>query len=148
MKISQDFEEFFELLTRNNVRYLVIGGYAYAIHAEPRYTKDLDIFYESTEVNAGKLLQTIKDFGFESLELTMDDFIKRGRIVQLGLSPLRIDLLNDVEGITFEDSWQNKIESKYGSQTIYVLSKSDLIKHKQASGRDQDLVDVKNLKRY
>lgn len=148
MKISEDFKEFFELLNRNNVNYLLIGGYAYSIHAEPRYTKDVDIFYERKNENAGKLLRTIKEFGFGSLDLTVEDFMKAERIIQLGVPPLRIDLLNDIEGITFEEAWQNKIESTYGDQPIYVLSKADLIKNKKASGREQDLLDVKELEKY
>lgn len=148
MKISEDFKEFFELLNRNNVNYLLIGGYAYSIHAEPRYTKDVDIFYERKNENAGKLLRTIKEFGFASLDLTVEDFMKAERIIQLGVPPLRIDLLNDIEGITFEEAWQNKIESSYGDQPIYVLSKADLIKNKKASGREQDLLDVKELEKY
>lgn len=85
MKISKDFEEFFELLNDNEVHYLVVGGYAYAVHAEPRYTKDLDIFYDATTENANKILDCLDGLGFSSLELTVDDLTKKGRIIQLGM---------------------------------------------------------------
>ncbi|MDZ7720633.1 MAG: nucleotidyltransferase [Balneolaceae bacterium] len=146
METNKDFEEFIKLLNENKVRYLIVGGYAYAIHAEPRYTKDLDIFYEPSQTNAGRLLQTLQQFGMESLSLTVDDFTTQGQIIQIGYEPLRIDLINEIDGLTFRDAWDNKEESRYGDQTIYVISKSDLIKNKKTSGREQDMLDVKKLK--
>lgn len=145
METSKDFEEFIKLLNENNVRYLIVGGYAYAIYAEPRYTKDLDVFYESSADNSFKLLSTLKQFGMESLGLEADDFTIRGRIIQIGNEPLRIDLINDIDGIAFQDAWPNKKESMYGDQPIHVISKSDLIKNKRASGREQDMLDAKKL---
>lgn len=143
MEITKDFKEFFELLTRNEVRYMVIGGYAYSIHAEPRYTKDLDIFYEPENKNAKHLLKTLEEFGFDSLELSVGDLTKTGRIIQLGYPPFRIGLLNQIEGISFAECWPNKITVVYDSVPIHIIGKQDLIKNKKAAGRDQDLVDVK-----
>lgn len=148
MKTNKEFEEFFELLNRNNVRYLIVGGYAYAIHAEPRYTKDIDLFFENSKENAERLLQALISFGFKSLNLTVQDFTKPGRIIQIGHPPLRIDLINEIDGVTFKSAWKNRVKSTYGNQSIYVISREDLIKNKTASGRDQDLLDVKNLNRF
>lgn len=147
METSKDFEELFGLLNRNRVRYLVVGGYAYAIHAEPRYTKNLDIFYENSRQNAEKLLITLQGFGMESLELSAGDFTKEGRIIQIGYSPFRIDLINEIDGVSFDEAWKNKIESRYGEQYIHIISKEDLIKNKKASGREQDLLDVRKLEK-
>lgn len=147
MKVSQDFEEFFELLNQNEVRYLLIGGYAYAIYAEPRYTKDIDIFYETDEKNAEKLLSALQSFGFSSLEIKKDDFLKRGQVIQLGMPPLRVDLLNEIEGVSFSEAWENRNNASYGKQKIHVIGKKELIKNKTAAGREQDMLDVKNLKK-
>lgn len=148
MKPTEDFKEFFTLLNRNNVRYLLVGGYAYSIHAEPRYTKDLDIFFDKKEPNAQSLLNALNQFGFSSLNLSIEDLIKPGRVIQLGYPPNRIDLLNDIEGISFPEAWENKITSTYSDEPIFVIGKIDLIKNKKASGRDQDLLDVKKLEKY
>ncbi len=145
MKTSKDFEELFGLLNRNNVRYVVIGGYAFSIHAEPRYTKDLDIFYDRNKDNPERILKTLREFGFGSLQLSIEDLQKKGRVIQLGNPPLRVDLLNDIEGVTFEQVWANKIVGNYGAEVINVISKPDLITNKKAVGRDQDLLDIKKL---
>jgi len=146
METSKDFEELFELLTRNEVKYLLVGGYAYAIYAEPRYTKDIDLFYQMDEENAEKLFSVIQDFGFSSLQLDKDDFLVMGRVIQLGMPPYRVDLLNDIEGVSFHEAWKNRTKATYGEQDIHVIGKTDLIKNKTAAGRDQDKLDVKRLK--
>lgn len=148
METSKDFEEFIKLLNENNVRYLIVGGYAYAIHAEPRYTKDLDIFYELSDENGSKLLSTLQQFGMESLGLTVEDFTAQGRIIQIGHEPLRIDLINEIDGVNFRNAWANREVSNYGKQSIYVISKSDLIRNKKASGREQDILDAKKLEEH
>lgn len=147
METNKDFEELFELLNRNSVRYLVVGGYAYAVHAEPRYTKDLDIFFERSRKNAEKIRDTLKEFGMGSLGLSVDDLIKPGRMIQIGYEPLRIDLINEIDGVSFNEAWENKIESNYGLRSIFVIGKADLIKNKKASGREQDLLDARNLEK-
>jgi hypothetical protein len=147
MDPNKDFEELFELLNRNNVRYLLVGGYAFAIYAEPRYTKDIDIFYEREPENAKKLLTTLYHFGFGSLEIDEGDFLKEGQVIQLGMPPYRIDLLNYIEGVSFDGAWENKQNSRYGDQIINVIGKQDLIKNKITAGRKQDLLDVENLKK-
>lgn len=146
MKISKDFEEFFALLNAHEVKYLVIGGYAFAVHVEPRYTKDLDIFYKLSKENARKLLDVLTDFGFQSLSVGIDDLISPGKIIQIGNPPLRIDLLNKIDGITFDKAWSSKIVHLYGNEEINVIGKEALIKNKQASDREQDQLDVKKLR--
>jgi len=147
MKPSRDFEEFFELLNRNKTRYLLVGAYAFAVYAEPRYTKDIDIFYERSPDNADKMLKTIQYFGFGSLDIQIDDFLKEGQVIQLGVPPYRIDLLNTIEGISFEQAWKNRKPARYGEQDISVIGKEDLIANKMATGREQDKLDAQNLKK-
>ncbi|NBC05194.1 MAG: hypothetical protein GVY20_16040 [Bacteroidetes bacterium] len=126
-------EEFIKLLNDNRVRYLIVGGYAYAIHAEPRYTKVLDIFYESSDENGSKLMSTLQQFGMKSIGLTVEDYTNEGRIIQVGIEPLRIDLINEIDGVEFKDAWVNRTESNYGNKLIHVISKKDLIANKKAS---------------
>lgn len=147
MEPQKDFEEFFELLSQNEAKYLLVGGYAYAIYASPRYTKDIDIFYSRNSENAEKMMDILKQFGFGALEIKEDDFLNEGQVIQLGMPPYRIDLLNKIEGVSFEDAWKNREISRYGDKKIYVISKKDLIKNKQATGRKQDQLDVENLKK-
>lgn len=145
MKPSKDFEEFFELLNENNVKYLVVGGYAFAVHAEPRFTKDLDIFIDRNPENATKLIKTIQDFGFGSVELTEDDFLNPGYVIQLGQPPYRIDIMSDISGVTFEDAWKNKVIGTYGEQEVNFIGKEELRKNKRAAGRKSDLEDLDRL---
>jgi hypothetical protein len=133
MKLSKDFEEFFELLNKNKVEYVVVGGYAYAIHAEPRFTKDLDIFVRRDKNNAGRILHTLNEFGFTSLDISEDDIMHPDRVIQLGNPPLRIDILTSISGIGFEEAWQNKMTGKYGSQTVFFIGKEELRKHHPSS---------------
>lgn len=147
MKTSNDFEELFGLLNQNKVRYLVVGGYAYAIHAEPRYTKDIDIFFDRTASNVEKLIEVLRIFGFESLQIVPDDLIEPNRVIQLGYPPLRIDLLSSIYGVEFDGCWNNRIEAKYGNQKMLVIGKDDLISNKKATGREQDLLDAKKLEK-
>jgi len=145
MKVSKDFEEFFVSLNKNEVNYLVVGGYAYAIHAEPRFTKDLDIFIQRDEKNASALLHALKEFGMDLEGLEESDFLIPDQVVQLGYPPFRIDLLTSISGVEFEDAWKNKVTGRYGDEQVYFIGKEDLIKNKKSSGRKSDLDDLDRL---
>ena len=101
MKTEKDYEEFLELLNKHKVRYCIIGAFALAFHARPRYTKDLDILVESSVDNATKLLTALDEFGFGSLNLAVEDFSTKGNIIQLGYEPVRIYLLTSIKGLDF-----------------------------------------------
>ena len=103
-----DFIDFVKLCNKYEVEYLVIGGYAVSIHGYPRSTKDLDMCIKVSEENALKMVQVINEFGFASLKLTKEDFLKRDFITQLGHDPVRIDILNDLDNVPFEQAWLNK----------------------------------------
>jgi Nucleotidyl transferase of unknown function (DUF2204) len=145
MKLVKDFEEFIELLNKNEVKYLVVGGYAFAIHAYPRFTNDIDFFVLSTKPNVDKIISILKEFGFDISSISDDDLLKKDKVVQLGEPPYRIDLLTSIDGVDFEDAWGRKIQSKYGDQVLYFISKEDLIQNKKASGRKKDLDDLNEL---
>ena len=142
---SPDFEEFFALLNKNEVRYLVVGGYAFAVHAFPRFTNDLDIWIAADKQNAEKILTTLREFGFRELEVTREDFMTPNKIIQIGYPPMRIDILTSVDGVGFKDAWKNKISGEYGKQTIHLISKDHLIQNKKVSGRKKDHRDLEDL---
>ena len=145
MKLVKDFEEFIELLNKNEVKCLVVGGYAFAIHAYPRFTNDIDFFILPTKSNADKIISVLKEFGFDISSISADDLLKKDKVVQLGEPPYRIDLLTSIDGVDFGDAWERKIQGKYGDQVIYFISKEDLIRNKKASGRKKDLDDLHEL---
>ena len=145
MRIEKDFKKFIALLNKNEVRYLIVGSFAFSYYAEPRFTKDIDFFIDPTETNSEKVLITLLDFGFKSLNLKSKDFQELDQIIQLGVAPVRIDLLTSISGIDFSSAWKSKIKGNYGSITTNFISKADLIKNKKAAGRLQDIADVEKL---
>jgi len=147
MKIEKDYEEFFGLLNKYNVKYCIIGAFAVAFYAKPRYTKDLDIFIEPSKENAGKILSVLEEFGFGDLSVSIEDLTSEGNILQLGYEPVRIDLLNKLEGLDFRDVWKNKVMGDYGSEKVYFIGIEDLIKNKKTAGRSSDLMDIELLEK-
>jgi hypothetical protein len=145
VKTEKDYEEFLELLNTHDVRYCIIGAFALAFHARPRYTKDMDILIEATTDNAKRLLVALGEFGFGSLGLTGEDFSTKGNIIQLGYEPVRIDILTSIEGLEFADIWKNRIQGPYGKQTVNYIDFQNLIRAKQLSNRAQDKADLELL---
>jgi hypothetical protein len=143
--LNQDFKEFIQLLNDNQVKYLVIGGYAVAVHGHPRYTKDIDIWIEISEENAQNLVTALTQFGFESLGLTSDDFQTPNQIIQLGYPPNRIDLITNPDGIDFQTCYDSKIEVILNDVPVKFINLDNLKKNKLASGRLQDLADLEKL---
>ena len=145
MGISKDFEEFFGLLNGHSVRYLVVGGYAVAIHAKPRFTDDLDILVDPDRANAQNVMAVLNDFGFGDVGVVLGDLTRPDQVIQLGFPPLRIDLLTSISGVSFSDAWERRVGGKYGGQDVYFISKQDLITSKKGTGRSRDILDVEDL---
>ncbi len=143
--LNQDFKEFIELLNQNSARYLVVGGYAVALHGHPRYTKDIDIWIELAEENAAKVIKAIDQFGFGSLGLRVEDFLVPDQIIQLGYPPNRIDLLTSLTGVDFEDCYATRIQVAIEQVNVNFIDLENLKKNKMATGRLQDLADLENL---
>ncbi|BAY33512.1 hypothetical protein NIES2107_54100 [Nostoc carneum NIES-2107] len=143
--LNQDFKEFIQLLNANQVKYLIIGGYAVAIHGHPRYTKDIDIWVEMSPENADKLITALDQFGFGSLGLSAQDFQTPDQIIQLGYPPNRIDLITTPDGIDFETCYSSKTEIIVDNILVQFIDLDNLKKNKKASGRLQDLADIENL---
>lgn len=147
MTLDPDFEDFIKLLNQHEVDYMIIGGYAMAFHGKPRYTGDLDIWIDISESNAQKMLLVIEDFGFASLNFEKEDFLRENLINQLGYPPLRIDILTSIDGINFIDAYPQKQVILIEDFTANYIGLNDLIQNKNASGRQQDLVDVNTLQK-
>jgi hypothetical protein len=145
MRVERDFEDLFELFNKHDVRYCVVGAYAVALYAKPRYTKDLDILVDATKENAERILAALNDFGFGSLALAEGDFCEPGMIIQLGYEPIRIDLITSIEGLQFEHVWQRRTTAPYGEQQVSFIGLEDLISAKRISNRMQDQADVELL---
>lgn len=143
--LNQDFKEFIQSLNDNQVRYLVIGGYAVAFHGYPRYTKDIDIWVEMSQENATNLIKALEQFGFGSLNLQASDFLDPDQVIQLGYPPSRIDLLTTPSGVTFETCFASRIEVPFEDLTVNFIDLENLRQNKKASGRLQDLADLENL---
>jgi len=147
MRVEKDYRDFLKLLGAKKAKYLIVGGYAYSYHAEPRYTKDIDILVEATEANGAKVVAAIAEFWGMKPEVEPADFLRRDTIIQLGFEPVRIDIITSCAGIKFQSAWKNRIKAKYGDIDVFFISLEDLIKNKRAVGRDRDLLDAKYLER-
>lgn len=148
MSVSKDFEELLGSLNAHEVRALVVGGFAFAYHARPRYTKDIDIWIDPSPENVERLLRALDDFGFGSVGLKPEDFSTPGRFVQLGFPPNRIDIMTSVPGVGFAEAWEGRVEDLYGETRVCYLGRTDLIRSKKAAGRPQDLADLDVLHRF
>ena len=145
MILNPDFKEFFQLLNENDVRYLIVGGYAVAYHGYPRYTKDIDVWISINPENAERVLKTLSDFGFKSLGLEVSDFLEEETVIQLGYAPNRIDLIMGVPGVDFDECYENRVVEEIDVVQLPFIDLENLKKAKRASGRLQDLADIENL---
>lgn len=145
MIFNQDFKEFVELLIKNRVEYLIVGGYAVGVHGYPRYTGDLDIWINNSDENSKRIIKCVNDFGFSSYNLKLTDFTKDGSIIQLGYPPIRIDILNQVDGVKFSECDKNKKIVKIDDLEVNFIGYDDLIKNKKAISRPRDIDDIQNL---
>ncbi len=144
-KVEKDYEELLRLFNKYKVNYCIVGAFAVAFYAIPRYTKDMDIFVEPSVDNARRILNALNEFGFESLNLTTDDFTEEGRIIQLGYEPVRIDIVTSINGCSFKNVWENKKKGRYGKETAYFIGLNELIKNKQVLKGKQDKADLEIL---
>jgi predicted nucleotidyltransferase len=144
--MPDDLKELLRAFNDQGVKYLIVGGYAFGVYAEPRATKDLDIFVRSDEENGQAVFRALAQYGAPLDDLSPSDF-RDGTTFQIGQPPARIDILQHIDGITFDDAWSNRIEGVIDGQIrAAVISRDDLIRNKLATGREQDALDVKTLR--
>lgn len=147
MILAKDFEDFIALLNKYKVEYMVVGGYAMAFHGKPRYTGDLDIWINISDKNAEKMLRVLNAFGMGSLGFEKEDFLQSGYISQIGYPPLRIDLLNNIDGVDFQEAYGNRQKIVEGDLEISYIGIQELLANKLASGRKMDIADVQEIKK-
>ncbi len=143
--IPRDFRDLIALLNERSVKYLVVGGYAVMFHGYPRATHDIDFFVELSQNNANALMQVLNDFGFSTKGLSPDFFTDKGQAVWFGREPHKVEILNDISGVSFAECYQNRVRANIGGLEINFISLPDLIANKKASGRNKDLADLDYL---
>jgi hypothetical protein len=145
MKINSDFRDMLRELNAAGVRYLIVGGYAVMVHTEPRYTKDLDLWIEPIESNARKLFVALSKFGAPTSDIQPSDFIEPEVFFQIGMDPVRIDIMTSVTGLEFGPAWNRRVTVDFGGESAPVLCRADLLQSKIAAGRIRDRRDAKKL---
>jgi len=133
------------LFNTHHVEYLIVGGYALAFHGAPRFTGDLDIFVKPDAVNAQRILTALVAFGFASVGLTSSDFEHSDQVVQLGVPPVRIDLITSITGISWDEAWAGRVTGRYGDIPVHYIGRAQFVANKRATGRTKDVADLEVL---
>lgn len=145
MEVQPDFRELLALFNERKVEYIVVGAYALAYHGAPRFTGDIDIYVRPAPENAPRIIDALNAFGFGSLGLKADDFQKPDHVVQLGVPPVRIDLITSITGVSWEQADAGKVAGKYGDIDVHYLGRDQYARNKRATGRKKDLADLEAL---
>ena len=145
MESQKDFRELLELFNSLSVEYLIVGGYALAFHVAPRFTGDLDLYVKPDAENAQRILDALAEFGFGSLHLTADDFQQPEQVVQLGVPPVRIDLITSLTGVSWAEAAGGRVAGTYGDVPVYYVGRDQFVKNKRATGRQKDRADIEAL---
>jgi len=147
MEVQRDFSEFLASLNAARVEYLIVGAYALAFHGAPRNTLDLDVYLNPTRVNARRFLIALDRFGFGSLGIRPEDLVVPNRILQLGRTPVRIDIMTSISGVSWRTAWHHRVAGRYGEIEVSFLGLAQFLANKRASGRAKDLGDLESLVR-
>lgn len=145
MEVQKDYKELLELFNGHKVEYMIVGAYALAYHGIPRFTGDIDIFVRPSSENAQNILSALADFGFGALNLTLDDFRNPDSVIQLGIPPVRIDIITSLTGVSWVEADKGKKEGLYGNVPVSFLGREQYIANKRAIGRKKDLADLESL---
>jgi len=145
MEVQKDFKELLASFNAHGVEYLIVGGYALAFHGAPRFTGDLDLFVNPTPANAQRILTALGEFGFGGVELSAEDFQKPDHVIQLGVPPVRVDIVTSIDGVTWSEAWAGKVAGTYGDVAAHYLGRPQFVANKRATGRRKDLADLEAL---
>ena len=143
--LTADFKEFLRLLNANRVDYLLVGAYAVGLHGYPRATVDLDVWVNPTPDNAPRVIEALREFGFDVPAMEPRLFIDPRSIVRFGVPPFRIEIMTSIDGVTYDECWKNRITFDMDGLPVPVISLADLKTNKRAAGRHKDLNDLENL---
>jgi hypothetical protein len=145
MALTKDLREFVEWLNSNEVEYLIVGAMAVSWYGFPRYSGDIDFFVRASRENAERLLAALRDFGFGSLPVTMEDFTSPDRVIQLGQEPNRIDIMTSISGVGFDEAWESKVPGTIDGLPVNFIGREALLRNKAATGRPKDRIDIEAL---
>jgi hypothetical protein len=143
--VNPDFKELLLAFNAHNVEYLIVGAHALEAHGHVRATKDLGLWVRPEKSNAQHVMQALSDFGAPLSDLTVDDLSRKETIFQIGLPPLRVDIITDIDGVEFGEAWPDRLQTSFGGVPAYVISRRHLITNKKTAARLQDLADVQQL---
>ena len=146
MELSEDYKELFRIFNEYKVKYLIIGAYAVVYYTEPRYTKDIDISVSPDIKNADRVYNALKEFGAPLKGIKPVDFTDKTMVYQIGVAPVRIDILPGIKAINFESAWKKRKRIKFDDIPVNIIDKKNLIKIKKALNRPQDILDIEKLK--
>jgi hypothetical protein len=145
----QDYKDLLSAFHAHGVKYLIVGGYAVIFHAQPRFTKDIDLFIKADLANAKAMYDALAEFGAPLQGISPENFADRGSFFRFGRDPRCIDILPDIPGVDFDAAWENRVEGVVDAATglkAFFISKDDLIAAKLASGRARDLADAEDIR--
>jgi len=145
MEVQPDFKELLKLFNAHNVKYIIVGAHTLAYHGVPRYTGDLDILVRPESENAKEILEALEEFGFGSLDLKVTDFTTPDKVVQLGVSPVRVDIVTSITGVSWEEAAAGLVKGSFGDISVSYLGRKEFIQNKRALGRKKDMADLEAL---
>ena len=145
MDVSVDYRDLFSAFNTHKVKYLVVGAYAVGYYAEPRFTKDLDVWVSADEANAARVYRALRTFGAPLTALRPHHFTNARMVYQIGVAPIRVDVLMGLPSVNFAAAWRRRRRSTYAGVPIYMISRIDLIRSKRRAGRAQDRLDLEML---
>jgi hypothetical protein len=145
IELPQDFKEFLNLLNVQGVKYLLIGGYAVGYHGYPRATHDMDIWIAMSRDNAERIVRVLREFGFDTPDLSESLFLQDRSIVRMGVPPIRIEVVTTISGVSFEECYAERVRDRIDEVEVSIISLRHLKINKRASGRHKDLDDLEHL---
>ncbi len=143
--MNQDFVDLLRAFGAADVRFLIVGAYALALHGRPRATGDLDVWVEASADNAARIVRALTEFGAPLDDVSEGDFAREGIVYQIGLPPGRIDILTDLTGLRFEDAWAGRVRRAFGDVDVNFIGRAEFIRNKRATGRPKDLGDIEGM---
>ena len=145
MEIQPDFKDLLGLFNAHKVEYIIVGGYALAFHGAPRYTGDIDIYVKPDDDTAARIIPALAEFGFGSVGLFAEDFERPGQVIQLGVPPVRVDIITSIAGVSWDEAFSGRALGKYGDIQVHYIGREQFIINKKAVARKKDLADLEAL---